>query len=69
MRNWKLVLPIVVLIAVLCLCPDLGLGAQASWVVINEFEPNPFGLDEGNEWVELYNPTSSSVDHPKSSRC
>jgi hypothetical protein len=62
MRNWKLVLPIVVLIAALCLCPNLGLSAQASRVVINELEPNPFGLDEGNEWVELYNPTSSSVD-------
>jgi len=27
-------------------------------IVINEVEPNPEGTDTGNEWVELYNPTS-----------
>ena len=31
-------------------------------VVINEVELNPPGFDEGNEWVELYNPTNRSVD-------
>lgn len=31
-------------------------------VVINEFEPNPPGTDSGNEWVEIYNATSESVD-------
>jgi uncharacterized repeat protein (TIGR01451 family) len=31
-------------------------------VVINEFEQNPPGTDAGNEWVELYNPTSSDVN-------
>ena len=31
-------------------------------VVINEFEQNPHGKDAGNEWVELYNPTSKEVD-------
>lgn len=34
-------------------------------VVINEFEPNPSGNDNNLtvlEWVELYNPTASSVD-------
>ena len=34
----------------------------ANHVVVNEIEMNPSGTDAGNEWVELYNPTSSSVD-------
>jgi hypothetical protein len=29
-------------------------------VVVNEFEANPAGDDDGKEWVELYNP----LDHP-----
>jgi hypothetical protein len=31
----------------------------AEHVVINEFELNPPGEDAGNEWVELYNPTTT----------
>ncbi|MEM2126975.1 MAG: PGF-pre-PGF domain-containing protein [Candidatus Bathyarchaeia archaeon] len=31
-------------------------------VLINEVELNPPGVDEGFEWVELYNPTSEEVD-------
>ncbi|OGD52999.1 hypothetical protein A3K80_03605 [Candidatus Bathyarchaeota archaeon RBG_13_38_9] len=33
-------------------------------IVINEFESDPPGsdYDVGNEWVELYNPTTSSID-------
>ncbi|MHA1742406.1 MAG: lamin tail domain-containing protein [Candidatus Thorarchaeota archaeon] len=30
-------------------------------LVINEVEQNPPGIDAGNEWVELYNPTPASV--------
>jgi len=37
-------------------------SAIADHVVINEFEQNPAGEDRDNEWVELYNPTSSAVD-------
>lgn len=29
---------------------------------VNEFEQNPDGTDSGNEWIELYNPGTSSVD-------
>ncbi len=38
-------------------------SAQSN-IVINEFESNPVGDDyqAGNEWVELYNPTTSSID-------
>jgi hypothetical protein len=31
-------------------------------IVINEIEQNPYGIDEGNEWVELYNPTTTDVN-------
>jgi len=31
-------------------------------VLINELEENPPGEDSGNEWIELFNPTSSAVD-------
>ena len=30
--------------------------------MINEFEQNPAGNDSGNEWVELYNPTTINVN-------
>ena len=31
-------------------------------LLINEFESNPSGSDAGNEWAELYNASTSSVD-------
>jgi len=31
-------------------------------VVINEIEQNPSGTDAGNEWIELYNPTTNDVN-------
>ena len=31
-------------------------------ILINEMEQNPAGTDAGSEWVELYNPTSNTVD-------
>jgi hypothetical protein len=31
-------------------------------ILINEVEQNPPGADEGYEWLELYNPTSNTVD-------
>lgn len=30
-------------------------------IVINEVEHNPMGVDAGEEWVEIYNPTGSEV--------
>jgi hypothetical protein len=32
-----------------------------SGVIIYAFDQNPAGLDEGNEWVTLHNPTNKSV--------
>jgi hypothetical protein len=39
-------------------------------VVINEVEANPAGIDTGNEWVELYNPTRARIlgDHRHTGR-
>ncbi len=31
-------------------------------LVVNEFEANPAGDDDGREWVEIYNPLDSTVD-------
>jgi hypothetical protein len=31
-------------------------------LLINEFELNPVGPDNGSEWVELFNPTDDSID-------
>ncbi len=36
--------------------------AMAKHVVINEVEANPSGRDEGNEWVELFNPLAETID-------
>ena len=36
--------------------------SATSRILINEVEQNPTGTDAGNEWVELYNPTSNTVD-------
>ncbi|MGB3458413.1 MAG: lamin tail domain-containing protein [Halobacteriota archaeon] len=33
-----------------------------SGVIIYAFDQNPAGLDEGNEWVIIHNPTNKSVD-------
>ncbi len=42
--------------------PEPGPGPTIGYVVINEVEANPAGADEGNEWVELYNPSGYAVD-------
>jgi hypothetical protein len=33
-----------------------------SGAIIYAFDQNPAGLDEGNEWVTIHNPTNKSVD-------
>jgi hypothetical protein len=44
--------------------PFVSYSSEQSNIVINEFESNPPKDDyqAGKEWVELYNPTTSSVD-------
>jgi micrococcal nuclease len=38
------------------------ISASSSDVEIYAFDQNPAGMDEGNEWVTLYNPSNQSVD-------
>jgi micrococcal nuclease len=37
-------------------------SSASSDVLIYAFDQNPAGLDEGNEWVAIHNPTNKSVD-------
>ena len=41
---------------------SIGESDPSTHIVINEIEQNPYGIDEGYEWVELYNPTISDVN-------
>lgn len=41
---------------------SIGESDPSAHIVINEIEQNPYGTDAGNEWVELYNPTTSDVN-------
>lgn len=38
------------------------LPCEVGYLVINEFLPDPPGADEGQEWIELYNPGSQAVN-------
>jgi hypothetical protein len=37
-------------------------ATTSNTVRINEIELNPTGSDEGNEWIELYNPTQADIN-------
>ena len=46
---------------------DMGIDLKynmpfGTGLMINEFESNPKGSDDGTEWVELYNATGSTID-------
>ncbi|MFO0856187.1 MAG: lamin tail domain-containing protein [Phycisphaerales bacterium] len=45
----------------LCLA-SVALAQEAGPIVITEIMYNPSGVDQGQEWVELYNPTAAAVD-------
>lgn len=40
----------------------LSNNTNASTIVINEFLPNAIGADSGNEWIEFFNNSTSSID-------
>ena len=46
--------------AIFLFLPKISFAANQA--VINEIMANPAGDDTGQEWIELYNPTSDSVD-------
>jgi micrococcal nuclease len=52
-------------IALILLFTGIALATTVSAspdVIIYAFDQNPAGLDEGNEWVSIHNPTNKSVD-------
>jgi micrococcal nuclease len=53
----SLILAAIFLIAIGIACIDI----PPSGVIIYAFDQNPAGLDEGNEWVAIHNPTNKSV--------
>ena len=43
-------------------CGTVSIDIPLSGVIIYAFDQNPAGLDEGNEWVTIHNPSNKSVD-------
>ncbi len=56
--GYSIILAAIFLTAIGIACIDL----PPSGVIIYAFDQNPAGLDEGNEWVAIHNPTNKSVD-------
>ncbi len=54
--NWKIGA------AGLAMLAGTASGQEIGPVVITEIMYNPSGVDEGQEWVEIYNPTGAAVD-------
>ena len=54
----SIILASIFLTAIGIACIDL----PPSGIIIYAFDQNPAGLDEGNEWVSIHNPTNKSVD-------
>jgi hypothetical protein len=54
----SIVLAAIFLTAVVIASIDL----PPSGVIIYAFDQNPAGLDDGNEWVSIHNPSNKSVD-------
>jgi micrococcal nuclease len=54
----SIILATIFLTAIGIACIDL----PPSGVIIYAFDQNPAGLDEGNEWVTIHNPTNKSAD-------
>jgi hypothetical protein len=53
------------IILTLIFLTSIGIACIAlppSGIIIYAFDQNPDGLDEGNEWVTIHNPTNKSVD-------
>ncbi len=55
--GYSIVLTAIFLTAVVIASIDL----PPSGIIIYAFDQNPAGLDEGNEWVTIHNPTNKSV--------
>ena len=56
---------LILMLASMLFIPIVISGVQAATldhVVINEYEQNPAGSNKNKQWVEIYNPTTSSVN-------
>jgi hypothetical protein len=56
--GYSIILAAIFLTAIGIACIDL----LPSGIILYAFDQNPAGLDEGNEWVIIHNPTNKSVD-------
>lgn len=50
-----------ILLSLIFLNQKVLAGEQSSGVIINEIFFDPIGTDSPNEWIELYNPTDTSI--------
>jgi micrococcal nuclease len=62
MQQVKIIISIVLAAIFLTAIGITSIDLPPSGVIIYAFDQNPAGLDEGNEWVAIHNPTNKSVD-------
>ena len=66
MRRWQGgrtgVLLLVIGLAGSFLLAEAAEDGEPTSLVINEVEVNPAGLDSGNEWIEILNPTEQPIE-------
>jgi micrococcal nuclease len=61
MQQVKIIISIVLAAIFLTAIGITSIDLPPSGVIIYAFDQNPAGLDEGNEWVTIHNPTNKSV--------
>lgn len=52
---------LITLTLLLSLASNIKIGYALTTTLINEIEYNPTGTDSGNEWIELFNPSTQTV--------
>jgi len=62
MQRVKIIISIVLAAIFLTAIVIASIDLPSSGVIIYAFDQNPAGLDEGNEWVAILNPSNKSVD-------
>jgi micrococcal nuclease len=62
MQRVKIIISIILVAIFLTAVGIASIDLPPSGVIIYAFDQNPAGLDEGNEWVAIHNPSNKSVD-------
>jgi hypothetical protein len=62
MQNVNLMCSIILATIFLTAVVIASIELPPSGIIIYAFDQNPAGLDEGNEWITIHNPTNKSVD-------